>query len=88
MTKKINHSLINKFICNSTDIDEFSNMNNFCSKASLINANNGIKGFAAAFSVTDINTNTLINNIKNNNHFKKLLKYKEIVLVGICIKIQ
>ena len=79
---------INKFISNSKDIDELSNMNNFCSKASLINANNGIKGFAAAFSVTDINTDILINNIKNNNDFKKLLKYKEIVLVGVCIKIQ
>lgn len=79
---------INSFIVDQKDIDELSNMNYFCSKPSLNNANNGIKGYAAAFSVTDINTDTLITHIKNNNYFKKLLNYKEIILVGVCIKIK
>lgn len=78
---------INDFISKSKDIEELSDMDKFCSKSALINADIGIKGFAAAFSVTNIKTDTLLKNIQKNQNFIKLLKYKEIILVGVCIKI-
>ena len=45
--------------------------------------NQGDKGFIAAFSSTNLNTNRLINNIQNNINYKTAKGYDELILVAV-----
>jgi len=44
---------------------------------------NGQKGFIAAFASKNIPTSTLINNIKNNIHFKILSRFEEFICIAV-----
>ena len=44
---------------------------------------NGVKGFVAAFSSTNLNTDILIKNIQKNVHYDAAKKYDELILVAV-----
>lgn len=51
--------------------------------AQVAKVNNGEKGFAAAFSSTDISSQQLIKNIQRNNNYQKAKTFEELVLVAV-----
>ncbi|MEE0875350.1 MAG: hypothetical protein UIH27_18075 [Ruminococcus sp.] len=74
---------IKEFIDNEKDIADIADLRDFCSANALSNANKGIKGFAAAFSAKRTSSDNIIKSITNKDDFKKLIKYKEIILVAV-----
>lgn len=78
-------SQIADFIKEGKDISDFVDIERFCSENSLVNSNSGSKGYIAAFSSTEMDTETLIDNIKSNANFKELTKHKEIICVAVDV---
>ena len=76
---------INKFIDLKKDLTEIVDLENLVSDLALSNFEKDKKGYAAAFSSTHITTDKLINNILNNDNFKNVLKYDELILVAVDI---
>lgn len=75
------------FITVGKDISDIPDIRDFCSPNSLINANKGVKGYIAAFSSTNIETDILIKNIKANLSFIELSNHKEIICVAVNVNI-
>lgn len=71
------------FINANKDIEDLPDIKQFCTPLALDRANNGQKGFAAAFSSKNTDTNKIIEQITKNRHFNSLLDYEEIILVAI-----
>ena len=76
---------IEKFIKDRKDIEDLPDLKSFCTSNALNRANNGQKGFAAAFSAKSTSSDSLINTIKARSDFKALLQYEEIILVAVNI---
>ena len=76
---------IAEFINQKKDIADLKLIEDFCNKDSLNNVINGKKGFAVGFSAKHETTEALINNIKRNRDFLKLLQYEEIIIVAVNI---
>jgi len=74
-----------KFIKEKKDIMDLIDLRDFVSKEARINANLGKKGYAIGFSSYSINSKKLIENIMNNEDFKEVIKYEEIVIVAVDI---
>lgn len=71
-----------KFIDDGKDVSDVLDIEKFVSSKSLENMNNGIKGFSAGFSFVG-RENELIDLLLKEEQFSKLLKYKELILVGV-----
>ena len=76
---------IEEFVNNGKDINDIASIDKFFSEEALDNANKGEKGYIAAFSSTEIDTDKLIRNIQNNVHFQKLSSHKELICVAVTI---
>ena len=74
---------INAFDRDQKDIKDLPEINAFCKDEAINNAWNGLKGFAAAFSATEISSEELLNHIFDNADFQQLLKHDEIILVAV-----
>lgn len=80
-----NNSLkqINQFISENKHKDDIGLLFFVASQKSLENINNDVFSVCAAFSSTSIKTETLENNIKNNEEFQKALTYSNVYLVAV-----
>jgi len=76
---------IENFSISGKDINDIASIDRFFSEEALENANNGDKGYIAAFSSTEIETDELVKHIQDNVHFKKLSSHKELICVAITI---
>lgn len=72
-----------EFIEDGKDIADLADLQGFCSSETLNNAANNAKGFAAAFSSKSTSTDRLIQIIGENQHFKTLQNYEEIILIAV-----
>lgn len=78
-------SQINDFIKNKKHISDIVILNGLVSDDSLRNLNEGRFGICSAFSSTDMDSATLIENICSNANFKKASSYEYIVLVAVNV---
>lgn len=78
-------SQVVNFIEDKKDKKEIGLLNNFMSKEAIKNIVLGNKGYSISFSSKSIDTDTLINNIRQNSDYKKLTIYKEIIVVAVDI---
>ncbi len=78
-------SQINSFIAKKKDIADLKLLDDFCNEEALEKVTQNIKGYAVAFSSKQQSTDILVKNIKNNENFKKLLNYEEIVIVAVNV---
>lgn len=76
---------IERFSISGKDINDIASIDRFFSEKALENANNGDKGYIAAFSSTKIETEDLVKHIQNNEHYKKLSSHKELICVAVTI---
>ncbi len=76
---------IERFVEIGKDIKDLTSIDRFVSENALDNANKGYKGYIAAFSSTEIETDDLIRNIQNNVHYKNLSSHKELICVAVTI---
>ena len=76
---------IEDFSVSGKDINDIASIERFFSEETLKNANNGDKGYIAAFSSTEIETEDLVKHIQNNEHYKKLSSHKELICVAVTI---
>lgn len=76
---------ISKFYKDKQHITDLADIDNFFCKDTVTNCANNEIGFMVAFSSTKIKTNALIKNIQNNDHFKSLSGFKEIILIAVNI---
>lgn len=76
---------IEKFSISGKDINDIASIDHFFSEKSLENASNGDKGYIAAFSSTEIETEYLVKHIQNNEHYKNLSSHKELICVAVTI---
>ena len=60
-------------------------LEDFVSDDSLINFENGKKGYAAAFSSHSISNQDLLNNILKNKDMQSLYNYEELLLIAVDI---
>lgn len=67
------------------DIADLADIQNFCTKKSCNSVCNGEKGYIAAFSTTQMKTETLVKNIKANDDYKRLSSFQELILVAVDI---
>ena len=74
---------LNDFEQDQADIEDLIELKEFCSDEGLNNANNGRKGYIAAFSTKLTRTETLIHHIKQNDDFKALSRFDELICVAI-----
>lgn len=74
-----------RFIREGKDVEDLPDLKPFCTSNALNRANNGKKGFAAAFSARRTTSDNLIKSIKARSDFKSLLCYEEIILVAVNI---
>ena len=72
-----------EFIEAKKDIKQLADLKPFCSPEALTRANNGLKGFAIAFSAKSTSSDDLINNIMAHSKFCELSKHVEIVMVAV-----
>lgn len=73
------------FINKGKDVKDFASIEHFCSTIALNNASNGEKGFVAAFSCTNIKTETLIQNIQSKEDYQRLSSYNELICIAVTI---
>ncbi len=73
------------FIKDKKDIKDLKELSHFFSEQAIVSANKGEKGYAIAFSAKTISTEKLIENIINNEKYKELRSYHEIILVAVNI---
>ena len=76
---------IENFSILGKDINDIASIDRFFSEEALENANNGDKGYIAAFSSTEIETEELVKHIQDNVHFKELSSHKELICVAVTI---
>lgn len=76
-------SQINEFIKKNKHIDDIALLFFFVPDESLENMNNGNFSIGTAFSATDIATDTLIENILNNNAFQMAIQNHTIFLLAV-----
>ena len=76
---------IEQFANEGKDINDIASIDRFFSEDALKNANNGDKGYVAAFSSTEIETEDLVKHIQDNIHFKKLSSHKELICIAVTI---
>ena len=74
-----------RFINESADIGDLPDVHAFCSDNSKSNVLNGIKGFAASFASKETHTQILVKNIQENEDYKTLSKFTELVCVAVNI---
>lgn len=74
-----------RFINESADIGDLPDVDAFCSDNSKSNVKNGIKGFVASFASKETPTQTLVMNIQENEDYKTLAKFTELVCVAVNI---
>lgn len=74
---------VSEFITDKKDIKQIADLYPFCSTKALIRANNGLKGFAIAFSAKSTSSDDLIKNIEAHAKFAELTKHVEIVIVAV-----
>lgn len=74
-----------KFIEEGKDIKDILDLEYFCSEPALSAAYQGRKGFAVAFSAKRTASNDIIRHIQENDHYKKLISYQELLLVAVNI---
>lgn len=75
-------SQIVRFINEQKDISDLLAIEKFVSNASAANMMKKLKGYSAGFSFIG-NENKLIDTLMKNNNFLELIKYKEIILIGV-----
>lgn len=76
---------IERFEQARTDIEDLVDIDKFCCVEALENANNGRKGFIAAFSSKETRTDVLIKHIKKNVNFQTLCNHEELICVAVNI---
>lgn len=76
---------VENFSVSGKDINDIASIYHFFSEEALKNANDGNKGYIAAFSSTEIDTEDLIRNIQNNEHYKNLSSHKELICIAVTI---
>ncbi len=76
---------IEKFSISGKDLNDIASIVHFFSEEALENANNGDKGYIAAFSSTEIETEKLVKHIQDNEHYKNLSSHKELICVAVTI---
>lgn len=76
---------IERFIMEERDTSDLNDIDRFVSDLSLNNHTQNNKAFACAFSATSIKSETLIDNILNNDHFNKIKHHREIILIAVNV---
>ena len=76
---------IERFIMEERDTSDLNDIDKFVSDLSLNNHTQNNKAFACAFSATSIKSETLIDNILNNDHFNKIKHHREIILIAVNV---
>ncbi|MDU7195123.1 MAG: hypothetical protein E6279_04825 [Streptococcus sp.] len=76
---------IERFIMEERDTSDLNDIDRFVSDSSLNNHTKNGKAFACAFSATSIKSETLIDNILNNDNFNKIKHHREIILIAVNI---
>lgn len=67
------------------DCSDIIDIDRFCCENSKNNFANGKKGFVAAFASKKTATKTIINGIKRNEDYKKIVKFNELICVAVNI---
>jgi hypothetical protein len=67
------------------DIADLLDIDKFCSENSLSNVINNQKGYVAAFSSKSTPTDTLVRNIQENEDFKAIKRFSELICVAVNI---
>lgn len=78
-------SQVVQFISDKKDIKDIPDLRDFFCQTALKKVTQGTKGFAIGFSAKATPSDTLIANITQNQDYKILLVYEEIVLVAVNI---
>jgi len=76
---------VNKFFGLKQHITDIADIQNFFSDKSFEKCHKNEIGFMIAFSTSDLETHTLLANIKKNADFKKMKVFKEIILIAVDI---
>lgn len=76
---------INDFINEKKDIADLPDIEKFVGSEACAKVSRGEKGFVAAFAAKSIPTSELLKNIQNNNDFKALSKYQELICVAVNV---
>ena len=76
---------INDFINEKKDIADLPDIEKFVGSEACAKVSRGEKGFVAAFAAKNIPTSELLKNIQNNNDFKALSKYQELICVAVNV---
>jgi hypothetical protein len=75
-----------RFETEKRHIADLVDIERFCCKDSLENASaHNKKGFVAAFAAKEISTDVLIWHIRENEDYKKLSKYEELICIAVNI---
>lgn len=74
---------IDRFATEGKDIIDMADIEHFCSEESQENMAKGKKGYMAAFSATSMSDKILKSHIEQDDHFKSLLKYDELLCVAV-----
>lgn len=74
-----------EFIDAKKDLKELTELTSFVSNEAIKNANLERKGYAIGFSSYSNSSEDLISNIRKSKHFKKIIRYEEIVIVAVDI---
>jgi hypothetical protein len=72
-----------RFIEVGADIADLPDFGEFCSETSKSNVIQGIKGFAASFASKGTSTETLVKNIQENEDYKTLINFTELICVAV-----
>ncbi len=78
-------SQINDLVARGEDIADLSDIRDFCPPQAMNNANQGIKGYIAAFSSLSTPDGVLIQGIQRNQNYQTLLVYSEVVCIAIDV---
>lgn len=78
---------VSEFIKDGKDLKEVASLSYFMTDGAKANLANGKKGYSAAFSTqgSSFDSALLINNIKSNTHFNKLLEHEELLIIAVDI---
>ena len=76
---------IRQFINEQKDVNDIGDLQNLVSEQSIVNFTNGIKSFSTGFSMFSEGNRIpqILENIKENDHFKELISIYDIVIVGV-----
>ena len=76
---------IARFENQKQDISDINDITEFCCEDSLINHSNGQKGFIASFASKTTSSETMINGIKRNTNYNKLVGFEEIICIAVNV---